>query len=447
MEFSVFDCAGWKCTPLCRQSACEGCESARRAYSEQLCQATQRGQVIVKVQPGPDDLRQRPLSMYLFSVDWPHLNIPEKKYVYRDQKHCYIDESFIQIVLGHRYRRNADDTFAFFDRIGVPRHVTLELDTQVREKLFGVVSVRPEQQGLVDEAMHFDFDVDDQVRRAGGPYPLLYPEAGFDFDRTAARKKINSSAVLLEIFRSISDSGRLAAGIKPRNAHERFDLIGGHLKFAELMRADGVYDCLRREAFEELGLTSNRDIDRDGRIVAEPLEVTSDPFEQQKLDEASPKSKMFIVYKRIPNSSDFFTILVSFIVRLHFCEIQLEVSRSERVDLLPDGLRIVPATAAATATATAVTEDSSDDAIASFGAMRVADLAELVTIKCKDCMNDFIFSESEREYYRSKGYDNPIRCKPCRENRKQAPGGRGSDGRGWTLGRGGRGGTGGRRGR
>jgi len=41
-------------------------------------------------------------------------------------------------------------------------------------------------------------------------------------------------------------------------------------------------------------------------------------------------------------------------------------------------------------------------------------------ITCKDCNNEFIFSESEQAFYKEKGFDNePQRCADCRRARKQ----------------------------
>ena len=42
-----------------------------------------------------------------------------------------------------------------------------------------------------------------------------------------------------------------------------------------------------------------------------------------------------------------------------------------------------------------------------------------MTIKCKDCGNEFIFSEAEQAFYREKGFENdPVRCPDCRKARK-----------------------------
>ena len=41
------------------------------------------------------------------------------------------------------------------------------------------------------------------------------------------------------------------------------------------------------------------------------------------------------------------------------------------------------------------------------------------TLKCKDCGAEFVFTASEQEFYAEKGFQNePRRCKPCRDARK-----------------------------
>ena len=40
---------------------------------------------------------------------------------------------------------------------------------------------------------------------------------------------------------------------------------------------------------------------------------------------------------------------------------------------------------------------------------------------CKDCGNEFVFTAGEQEFYAEKGFQNePQRCKPCRDARKNA---------------------------
>lgn len=46
------------------------------------------------------------------------------------------------------------------------------------------------------------------------------------------------------------------------------------------------------------------------------------------------------------------------------------------------------------------------------------------TIVCEDCGEEFVFSAEEQEFYESKGFVDPKRCKPCRQRRKEARGGR-----------------------
>eukprot|EP01035_Chromulina_nebulosa_P027338 gene27338-35948_t len=69
-----------------------------------------------------------------------------------------------------------------------------------------------------------------------------------------------------------------------------------------------------------------------------------------------------------------------------------------------------------------------------------------IFLNCKDCDQEFVFSVGEQEFYQSKGFDNqPVRCKPCKDEKKArmdgGGGGRGG-GRGGDRG-GGRGGGGG----
>ncbi len=41
-------------------------------------------------------------------------------------------------------------------------------------------------------------------------------------------------------------------------------------------------------------------------------------------------------------------------------------------------------------------------------------------IKCKDCGETFVFTVSEQEFYKEKGFDNePVRCPDCRKIKKQ----------------------------
>lgn len=69
------------------------------------------------------------------------------------------------------------------------------------------------------------------------------------------------------------------------------------------------------------------------------------------------------------------------------------------------------------------------------------------TLTCTDCGAQFTFTESEQEFYRSKGFSTPGRCPSCRAARKaarNAGGGSGYSG-GSSYGSGGGGGYGGER--
>ncbi|MCY6957116.1 MULTISPECIES: zinc-ribbon domain-containing protein [Clostridium] len=40
-------------------------------------------------------------------------------------------------------------------------------------------------------------------------------------------------------------------------------------------------------------------------------------------------------------------------------------------------------------------------------------------IVCKDCGNEFVFSEGEQAFYKEKGFENdPVRCPECRKKKK-----------------------------
>lgn len=42
------------------------------------------------------------------------------------------------------------------------------------------------------------------------------------------------------------------------------------------------------------------------------------------------------------------------------------------------------------------------------------------TLTCADCGSEFVFTASEQEFYREKGFENdPKRCPTCRQARKQ----------------------------
>lgn len=44
-------------------------------------------------------------------------------------------------------------------------------------------------------------------------------------------------------------------------------------------------------------------------------------------------------------------------------------------------------------------------------------------IVCKDCGQEFIFTEGEQAFYKEKGFENePVRCKDCRSKKKDNKG-------------------------
>jgi len=40
------------------------------------------------------------------------------------------------------------------------------------------------------------------------------------------------------------------------------------------------------------------------------------------------------------------------------------------------------------------------------------------TINCRDCRQDFTFTEGEQDFYAQREFSEPKRCKPCRDERK-----------------------------
>ena len=38
---------------------------------------------------------------------------------------------------------------------------------------------------------------------------------------------------------------------------------------------------------------------------------------------------------------------------------------------------------------------------------------------CKDCGKEFLFTEGEQEFYAEKGFNEPQRCKECRQIKKR----------------------------
>jgi len=45
-------------------------------------------------------------------------------------------------------------------------------------------------------------------------------------------------------------------------------------------------------------------------------------------------------------------------------------------------------------------------------------------IECMDCKNEFTLNKGEQDFYKSKGFEMPKRCKACRFKRKQQGGDR-----------------------
>lgn len=53
------------------------------------------------------------------------------------------------------------------------------------------------------------------------------------------------------------------------------------------------------------------------------------------------------------------------------------------------------------------------------------------TLTCVECGEEFIFSDEEQQFYSERGFQEPKRCKPCRDKRKRdRRGSRGFGGRG-----------------
>lgn len=40
-------------------------------------------------------------------------------------------------------------------------------------------------------------------------------------------------------------------------------------------------------------------------------------------------------------------------------------------------------------------------------------------LKCKDCGKEFVFTARDQEFFASKQFSEPKRCKPCRQIKKQ----------------------------
>ncbi|HHT38023.1 MAG TPA: cytochrome C551 [Mollicutes bacterium] len=41
------------------------------------------------------------------------------------------------------------------------------------------------------------------------------------------------------------------------------------------------------------------------------------------------------------------------------------------------------------------------------------------TLTCKECGAEFIFTVRDQEFYNQNNFSEPLRCKPCRDARKQ----------------------------
>lgn len=54
----------------------------------------------------------------------------------------------------------------------------------------------------------------------------------------------------------------------------------------------------------------------------------------------------------------------------------------------------------------------------------------VIDITCSVCSDTFAFSEEDQEFYDSKGFQHPKKCKPCRDEAKRNRGGGGRGGYG-----------------
>ena len=61
-------------------------------------------------------------------------------------------------------------------------------------------------------------------------------------------------------------------------------------------------------------------------------------------------------------------------------------------------------------------------------------------VTCKDCGQSFTFTAGEQEFFQTRGFSEPIRCKSCRDIRKSQKSDRGFGGGGGGGGFGGGGG-------
>ena len=53
-----------------------------------------------------------------------------------------------------------------------------------------------------------------------------------------------------------------------------------------------------------------------------------------------------------------------------------------------------------------------------FPRIRVEDEKMDKKIICKDCGKEFVLTVGEQEWYEEKGFNDPVRCKECRQARK-----------------------------
>lgn len=53
------------------------------------------------------------------------------------------------------------------------------------------------------------------------------------------------------------------------------------------------------------------------------------------------------------------------------------------------------------------------------GGRNAEDTVPAVTAQCVDCRAKFVISAGEVDFMKTRGFDLPRRCKPCRERRKQ----------------------------
>ena len=44
------------------------------------------------------------------------------------------------------------------------------------------------------------------------------------------------------------------------------------------------------------------------------------------------------------------------------------------------------------------------------------------TLRCLDCGKEFVFSSGEQEFYATKGWNDPVRCKGCQDASEEPAG-------------------------